>query len=194
MNTFETDNLKMEKLLHGMLFPTLPYRSVPKDYSEAKNVSSEICTECGGECCKRCGCHFSPDDFQEISFEFLKGEIEKGYISIGYIDGEVTYDDFGVYFLRIRNKNSPIVDFGHSPNPCILLKENGCKLTYEQRPSGGKLLIPSAELRTTIFGEQKRTCFSLYGIEKCAYEWKPHKALLYDLVQYFKDKDFLCSL
>ena len=193
MNTFETDTLNEEKLLHEILFPTLPYRSVPKDYSEAKNVNSEICAECGGDCCKRCGCHFSPDDFAEISFYFLKKEIEKGYISIGLLDRDTSYADVGIYFLRIRNQNAPIVDLGYKSSPCILLTETGCKLPYHQRPTGGKLLIPSANVQT-FFGEQRRTCFSLYGIEKCSYEWKPHQAVLYDLAQYFKDKDFPCSL
>ena len=43
---------------------------------------TEICAKCKGGCCRFYGCHFSPTDFKEISFESLKTEIEKGRISI----------------------------------------------------------------------------------------------------------------
>ena len=61
-------NYSREEFIN-ILYPKLPYRSIKKDYDYSKNVNSKICSECGGECCKRCGCHFSPDDFKEISFE-----------------------------------------------------------------------------------------------------------------------------
>lgn len=181
--------------IEELTFPKLPYRSVKKDYSVLKNVNKKACAQCGGLCCKRCGCHFSPDDFQEISFDFLKKELEKGYISIDFVNGEMILEDFGVYILRIRNQDSPIVDTGYGKNNCILLTPNGCKLNYKHRPTGGKLLIPSEELRPGLLGEPpRRKCISSYDIRKCCYEWKPHKKLLYELSEYFKDKDFPCSL
>ena len=65
----------------------LQYRSLEKNYDLARNVNEEVCKKCRGVCCKQCGCHFSPDDFKEISYEYLKKELEKGYISIDYIYG-----------------------------------------------------------------------------------------------------------
>ena len=184
-------NFSREEFIN-ILYPKLPYRSIKKDYDYSKNVNSKICSECGGECCKRCGCHFSPDDFKEISFDFLKKEIEKGYISIDYVDGEVIYQSFGVYILRVRNQGAPVVDTGLERTPCILLTKKGCKLDYEHRPTGGKLLIPSSEV-FGIFGEVKN-CQSNYSIEDCCYEWKPHQRILRDLLEYFKDKEIRCSL
>ncbi len=60
--------IDIERLIEQILFPRLDYRSRKKDYDNSKNVNAVICSKCGGECCKRCGCHFSPDDFDEISF------------------------------------------------------------------------------------------------------------------------------
>lgn len=169
-------------------------RNIVKDYDKAKNVNSKICSECGGECCKRCGCHFSPDDFKEISFKILKKEIEKGYISIDYVDGEMIYRSLGVYILRARNAGRPIFDTGYiRESGCILLSDKGCKLDYEHRPSGGRLLIPTKNTTKFLFGEH-RICSSTYGIEECCYEWMPHQEIIYELINYFKDKDFPCSL
>ena len=80
-----------------------------------------VCSSCGGYCCKRCGCHYSPDDFSEISYEYLRKEIEKGYISIDYVDREALLAKRGVYFLRVRNVEAPILDVGFRKSAtCIL--------------------------------------------------------------------------
>ena len=182
---FNLSKEEFEKLFNELYYPTLEYRSLPKDYSYAKNVNSEICSKCGGKCCKMCGCHFSPDDFEEISFESLKKEIEKGYISIDLVDGELIYSEINVYILRARNVNSPIVDYDYGERgQCILLTESGCKLDYENRPSGGKLLVP----------REATKCHQNYTIKNCCYEWLPHKKILKNLADYFEDKDFPCSL
>lgn len=183
---------EFKRRMDNILFPTLPYQSIQKDYTDSENVNAEICAECGGVCCKTCGCHFSPDDFPEISFEYLKKELEKGYISIDYVDREVIYDDINIFILRVRNQNAPIVDMGYRRTPCILLTENGCKLDYDNRPAGGKLLIPK-ESFPTLFGETRR-CHCKYDIDDCCYEWKPHQKVLYRLAKYFEGKEIPCSL
>lgn len=189
-----TSDEKIKQMLESILYPTLSYRSVEKDYYDAQNLNPEICKACGGECCQRCGCNFSPDDFKEISLEFLRQEMEKGYISIDYVDGEMILENFGIYILRTRNQGKPIVDLGYQRTPCILwTKENGCKLDYERRPSGGRLLIPSEKKRRGLFGIE-RQCYSYYTTHHCCYEWKPHQRVLCQLIEYFKDKDFPCSL
>ena len=79
MNAINMNKDEFHRWFEELMYPTLPYRSISKDYSVSKNVNTEICAECGGKCCKRCGCHFSPDDFQEISFNFLKKEIRLNF-------------------------------------------------------------------------------------------------------------------
>ena len=182
---FNISKEDFEKIMQEIYFPTLAYRSIPKDYKNPKNISEEICKECQGACCKKCGCHFSPDDFSDISFESLKKELEKGYISIDSIDGDLVYSDVNVFILRIRNVGAPIVDTDiRKKSPCILLTKSGCKLDYAKRPSGGKLLIPRKEMK----------CSQTYNMIDCSYEWLPHKKVLHELAEYFKDKDFPCTL
>lgn len=179
------------KWVDNILYPELEYRSIEKDYDIAKNVNESLCTKCGGTCCKNCGCHFSPDDFEEISFEFLKKELEKGYIAIDYVDGEMIYSDRGAYFLRIRNQEEPIAQLeDRRRRPCILLTEKGCKLDYQNRPTGGKLLIPKESTNQ----KGLMVCESKYRIKDCCYEWMPHQKVLKQLIQYFKNKDIPCSL
>ena len=165
-------------------------KSINKDYDVKKNVNAKICKSCGGLCCKNCGCHFSPDDFKKISFEFLKKEIKNGFISIVCVDREFILQDENVLILRIRNKGMPIVDFGYDSAPCILLTNSGCKLDYEHRPTGAKLLIPS----DSFDKYHVRMCNSKYTIEDCCYEWEPYQNILSELVKYFFNKDFPCSL
>lgn len=71
------DMAKFHKLYEEMFFPKLEYRSIIKDYDISKNVNTSLCAKCGGTCCKNCGCHFSPDDFESISFESLKKSWKK---------------------------------------------------------------------------------------------------------------------
>lgn len=154
-----------------------------EDISE--NVNSKICSECGGRCCKQCGCFFSPYDFKEISFEFLKKEIEeKGYISIGYVDPDKSKMTFDVFILRIRNQGKPVVDTSYGRKQCILLTEQGCKLDYKHRPTGGKLLIPSKE----------GPCISKYTLMDCAKEWQSYQRVIFELMEYFEGKEIPCSL
>ena len=183
---------KIRRILQGMKCFKLPYCSVPKDYDVTKNININYCTQCGGECCKRCGCECSPDDFDDLSFDGLRREIEKGYISIECIKGDVIEKINDSLILRIRNKNSPIVDYVTRKTECILHTKDGCKLSYEERPSGGKLLIPSNRKEGIFF--KRRCCHSSYSIEACCYEWSPHQSVLLNLAWYFIDKDFPCSI
>ena len=180
------------QLLEQILDSPVSYQRVAKNYLNPKNVNPEICKECGGQCCKRCGCNFSPDDFQEISFEYLRQQMEKGYISIDYVDGETFYRSWGVYILRVRNQERPIVDTEYvRRTPCVLWTEKGCKLDYEHRPSSGRLMIPSKKIEK-ITGE--RICPTSYSTKQCCDEWRPYQDVLRQLRDYFQDKDFPCSL
>ena len=165
--------------------------NIERDYDITKNVNSEACKMCGGKCCQKCGCHFAPSDFKDLTFEGLKQEIEKGYISIDCIDGEMFYQRGFFYMLRARNVGAPIVDFGYKRSACCLLTENGCKLDYESRPSGGRLLIP---VHGISGGKKYWMCTQKYEVEDCCYEWKQYESIISQLVEYFKDKDYPCTL
>ena len=137
----------------------------------------KLCAECKGKCCKGMGCHFSPDDFKDLSYEGLKKEIEKGYISIDWWEGN-PFDDESNYdnglLLRMRNVGAPVVDPSWGGR-CILLTEKGCPFTYEERPRGGRDLIPD-----------EKGCYTTYDKQQCAQDWYKHKETLEKLKENFK--------
>jgi len=141
---------------------------------QSNNENSKLCFECGGKCCKNLGCHFSPKDFEDIDFETLKDLIEKDYISIDWWDGDIFDKDRDrTLYLRIRNKNAPIVDPSWG-GVCMLLTEQGCSLPFNERPMGGRGLIPS-------IGE----CIVGYSKEDCCKDWYIYQELLEKLVKLF---------
>ena len=138
----------------------------------------KVCAECKGQCCKNMGCYYSPLDFKEISFNSLRQEIDKGHISIDWWEGNPFEENEFVieraYFLRIRNIDSPIVDPSWG-GVCSLLTENGCSLSYKNRPKGGRELIPSAIAN----------CETNYSKQDCAKEWYKYDTLLTQLYCYY---------
>ncbi len=164
--------------------------SFPKDYDDPRCQNPELCKECGGECCKRCGCMFSPDDFDDLSYEAMKKEIGKGHITLELIDGEYICRPGFYYALRMRNINAPIVEdcFGYrGRSPCILLGEKGCKLPYSKRPSEGRLMWPIKIGGTYL-------CESNYDARDATLEWVKYQPLLRNLANYFRGIDIPCSI
>lgn len=133
---------------------------------------TEQCRKCEGSCCKHMACHFSPSDFKEITFESLKKEIEKGFISIDWWE-----DEKPQYYLRMRHKNEPIV-CGSWGGECILLTEKGCPLSFEDRPLGARALKPK--------DCDDGYCHTYYDKKQCKNDWSIHDSILCELVKYFK--------
>jgi len=140
----------------------------------------KICSECGGSCCKNMACHFSPDDFQRISFKTLKIEIEKGHISIDwwYSDIDEKKPRYKrVYYLRIKNKNANILDPSWGGQCSLWDKGKGCPLPFNERPKGARALIPNPDL--------KGKCDSRYTKEMCVRDWRKHQTILKRLKEHF---------
>lgn len=133
---------------------------------------TEVCAQCKGACCKTMGCHYSPTDFDDLSFEGLKAEIEKGKISIDWWSG-----DEQEYYLRARHVGAPVVDPSWGGR-CINLTETGCSLPWEKRPLGGRALKPK---ENSDSGE----CRTFYSKEQCKNDWKPYSDVLKQLVEHF---------
>lgn len=146
-----------------------------------KYINYEMCKQCGGQCCKENGCIYLPKDFKDLSFEGLKKEIDKGYISIsgqpfnGFLGNAWSY----LLCLRARNVNSKIVDLFTSGGPCMLLTDTGCKLNESKRPSLGLLVEP-----TKIGGP----CDKKYDSELCLW-WLNYSDVLSKLVKYYTNKE-----
>jgi len=134
--------------------------------------ATEACAKCKGLCCKTMGCHYSPRDFKDLSFEGLKSEIEKGKISIDWWE-----NDEPEFFLRARNNNAPIIDPSWG-GVCVNLTPAGCSLSWEERPLGGKALRPNPDM--------KKDCdYTTYDKENCKNEWLEYSDILWKLYEYF---------
>ena len=169
-------------------------RFYDKDYENPRYRNEKLCAECGGLCCKHCGCFLSPDDFgnrDEITINVLKREIQKGYITLELVDLDQFYIRNGfAYVVRVRNAGSPIVETSvyRPSSPCILLGENGCKLDWEHRPSGGKLLAPKMSSDGALH------CHSDYDARMTINEWMKYQGILHELSSFYSDANIPCSI
>lgn len=54
------------------------YRRKRKIIDEkAGTVNHLLCAKCGGKCCDVTGCHYSPYDFKEITYEWSKSKYQR---------------------------------------------------------------------------------------------------------------------
>lgn len=141
---------------------------------------NESCSTCGGRCCKNMACHFSPDDFDKISFDALKTEIDKGCISIDWWEER---DGSASYYLRMRHVDGPIVDPSWGGR-CILLTKTGCPLPFEKRPLGARALKPKEPIPRGVYGISGGICHSYYSKEQCKNDWKKYEDILIKLLHY----------
>lgn len=139
-------------------------------------IDHDICNRCGGECCKKMGCHLSPNDFKALSYEtvlFLMKEV--GAIAIDWWEPCKEFDDKRVYYLRMRHKRQDMIEpawYGE----CVMYDENvGCLLEDAYRPMGGLMLRPSD-------GED---CDVLYSKKDCAKEWLEYQDILGKIVEQY---------
>lgn len=135
-----------------------------------KSQNSQLCTECGGQCCKRCGCSYFPKDL-DMSFTNLSDMFEKKLLVIDWVQ----YNDDSVYnllpepiyYCRVPN----ITDTSHvglsNRGNCIYLTPTGCMLSYDERPTGGKLYVPFWS-----------GCYTLYKPQEFIDAWTPYQDLL----------------
>lgn len=144
-------------------------------------VNEAICKNCKCKirCCERYGCSFSPFDFEKITFENLKKELDKGYIAIDFIGMEDSDLEDNTYYLRMRHLGMGICDTDSQGGKCCQLTKNGCNFSYKERPTGGKTLIP----------KEDGNCICQYSIKKIAKEWFPYREILRQLLLYYKQQE-----
>ena len=165
-------------------------------YKNERAEKPEICEECGGRCCLRAPCHWSPRDFKELSFKAMKKLLEeKQYISIVRFPGDIVESTFKsskatekyFYILRTRTRKTDIATVSSKKlkgDPCMLLTQDGCKLSFEERARGARMLIPKVE----------RKCLHLYDMDDCIEEWKEYQDVLRKLFYYFRLKEKVATI
>ena len=150
---------------------------------ESFKIEYSICKKCGGRCCQGLGCHIWPHDLLFISKDSIRNLIDESQcISIDWWDGN---PETGVnggeksFFLRIKNKNSFVVDpsFG---GICSILTDSGCPLNFSYRPKGARELIP-------VPGD--KDCHVGYSKQECAVDWLPYNDILRELCKEYMNKN-----
>lgn len=141
--------------------------------------NKELCSKCGGFCCKKSGCDYFTSDFKVINKNVLIELLETGNVSIvsTFIFSNENTNITPFLYLRARNKDRDIVDLFSMKKECSMLTESGCSYDLEHRPGGGVNLIPSKDLCTPLRDPKKE-------IEK----WKPYQGLLSKLVKRYTGK------
>ena len=136
-----------------------------------KYENQSLCTKCQGQCCKKGPCFFMPEDFSDLSFAGLFKELqEKDYLCILYSV---------IPRISMRSKNWPKVvtaSMTKGKNPCMVLTPTGCPYSYEDRPTGGKMLIPDPNLK------ECKSKLTLLDIDAA---WVPYSDILEDLIWHF---------
>ena len=156
------------------------------NFEDPSIFKSSDCKKCKGHCCKKCGCAYFVEDFEDLSFESLKKELEKETISItSVLELDKIRDQVinsPVLFLRTRNRKREIVDLFSEKTRCSLLTPDGCPYSFEERPLGAIMLLPA-------YKNGERACESLELVNDIALKnWKKYQTVLKRLVQYYTGK------
>ena len=152
---------------------------------DSSKLNIKQCKECGGICCQTMGCHISPFDLKEISYQFIIDFIEEtNCISIDWWEGS-PFDEsdniYRVYFLRLKNRNAKIIDPSYG-GICSILTDVGCPLSFEYRPRGARDLIP-----------EENDCRIEYSKQQCAIDWYPYQNTLEKVYNYYCKKGEVTS-
>ena len=105
------------------------------------NENPEVCSKCGGKCCKNYAGAYHPNDFDELkTIEDFERILIDGKISIDWYEYEGTIDSQG-YFLRPRHVGGDVIDPSYGER-CIHLTDTGCELSFDERPYFCRKLEP----------------------------------------------------
>ena len=153
------------------------------NFEDKSIFENECCQECKGRCCKKCGCSYYVEDFEDLSLNELKTELNKGDKSI-VSTLEVSYANHRycvspILMIRVRNEGRGVVDLFSEKTRCSLLTKDGCPYSFENRPTGGIMLIP-------FKNGSGFDCKTLETANQIAIDgWKRYQKVLARLVKYY---------
>ena len=153
-----------------------PDIEIKKEYKEFDEFlgTPEICTECGGLCCKHFPCLFSPYDFIDVNnIEYMKKILDLGIITIG----KSCYDDSLVLRPRgIKDKKTIVNTRLPLHNRCILFGPTGCLLNSNYRPSEALL----------FYAKSLNNHLEIYSTGDCIDDWINYQDSLNKLAEIYK--------
>lgn len=152
---------------------------------EVRNEDLDICSECGGVCCIKCGCDYAVSDFNDKTYNAFLEALSVGNKSIVAMINFKTLNNGRfvaepMLYIRVRNENRDIIDLVSMKTRCSMLGDTGCKYDYEHRPFGGKNLKP---VRSSE-GKCRPMVSPLLMIE----EWIPYQKQLGKIVKRYTGK------
>lgn len=158
-------------------------------------TEEEICKECKGNCCRSMGCSLSPEDMirgirawketsgaermqhrkiEEAKTEEIMSEKEPDTEEIEnwLMNSNCALDSFGypggsLLYVRMRHKCFTFIGVD-AMGECEALTDTGCRLSYEDRPKGGRMLIAREDHR----------CTQEYTREMMLEDWIPYQEQL----------------
>lgn len=107
------------------------------------NQNADLCTPCGGKCCKAIPGIYWPEDFGSSHDEVIanvRAAIATGKTTLDYWEGVTTYD---MYYVRPATKGMEGASIDPSEGgECTHLTAVGCALTWTERPTQCRALEP----------------------------------------------------
>lgn len=131
----------------------------------SKYENKEICSKCGGMCCKSAGCALTIDQFKKFNKDTVLELLKTGMATIDWYEGDPR-DDFScpmneleekitkecegiplqplAYYIRMREVDDYDFVVGSWGGECIIHKEYGiCPLELSYRPGEAVHMIPN---------------------------------------------------
>lgn len=144
--------------------------------------NKDLCSKCGGRCCKKSGCDYFVSDFKSIDKNTILKILETGNVSIvSAFKFEILTNGkevvVPILYLRARNEDRGIIDLFSMKKRCSMLTSTGCSYNLEQRPGGGVNLIPN-----------EKDCKPLNNPLDELKKWYPYQNLLAKMVKRYTGK------
>lgn len=117
-----------------------------------KNENVDLCSPCGGHCCKWSPGTYLPDQLIKsdkdikTQFEELLKTDKHVFVRSEYIEDKTAFKPkyYTVWTMRPKTKNSCSQYEYDNLGTCLNLTSDGCSLTFEDRPLECQKLIPDA--------------------------------------------------
>jgi len=145
----------------------------------------EICSECGGKCCKEYPGIAFPSDFDMPNTEKLKAALESGKWAIDWWDGDPRGDGCDsldrAYFIRPAtiDRVGKLLDASWG-GQCVFLSDSGCVIKSDERPLNCRMVEPRADGDCINHFRDNNNVF----IKRAsAIEWMPYTETILNIIE-----------
>ena len=147
------------------------------------NENHSICSACKGACCKGFPGIYSPLDIKGDMLSWFRENVH----NITFDDWVGTFEHNGTsvedpLFLRPKAKSEHSLQIrnGLWSGECRLLTDEGCSLSFEDRPTQCRELKPSVDRNCIIYGKSKKDLI---------FEWLPYQELILEFISSLEDSE-----